>query len=420
MVDQDMEQVVDDTDPIPCDTPTRRENPTPGSSQVTDKSEPKDEVIFEFRDVKNVHKVHSKEGMLMKLDYWSYDVTLETDAPAYSNPKGTNDLVTIQVGRRYKEFEWLRETLVSEHPYSVVPPLPGFALEGMLEKVDNILGSPDTSQEIPALVTYRMRGITLFLKWLARCPTFRDSPSVKTFMEATSEEISALQAAAKAEAKTKGSKRAPETTLGSIWGSLKSRIQGPPKQVPDEVLHAKQMMTALETCLSQLKDNVEKLWDQIVNLCEGYIVERFDPALQKSDEVMQALVKTAVVVKRAVHSFSVENEELFLGLVVDLSFYNGLCSAAKSVISSLERMAADVQQLQQAGRTADAQALEAEFQDACRTFMVEYQHFHWIKKPSLKKMVHHFALLATNMDPKKFQWEKYCAPLLQMIPDPEW
>ena len=31
---------------------------------------------------------------------------------------------------RYKEFEWLRETLVTEHPYAVVPPLPGFALEG--------------------------------------------------------------------------------------------------------------------------------------------------------------------------------------------------------------------------------------------------------------------------------------------------
>ena len=40
----------------------------------------------------------------------------------------------------------------------------------------------------------------------------------------------------------------------------------------------------------------------------GYVVERLDQSLCKSDEVMQAIVKTAVVVKRAVHSFSVENE----------------------------------------------------------------------------------------------------------------
>ena len=77
-------------------------------------------------------------------------------------------------------------------------------------------------------------------------------------------------------------------------------------------------------------------------------------------------------------------QELFLGLVIDLSFYGGLCTAAKTVIANLEKMAMDVQQLQQSKKPEEAEALQGELEKACDVFLEDYRHFHAIKRPSLK------------------------------------
>uniref|UniRef100_A0A7S4LLI9 PX domain-containing protein n=1 Tax=Eutreptiella gymnastica TaxID=73025 RepID=A0A7S4LLI9_9EUGL len=390
------------------------EGATPSSSAMVSSGA---NTTFEFRDVAKVWKVHQEGGL--KLDYWSYRVVLETDYEMYTKHSGSSDLISVDTGRRYKEFEWLREALTLEYPHCIIPPLPGFALEGMLEKVDTVLGTPDQSQEIPALVTYRMRGISLFVKWLAQCPTLRTSKLLQTFMELSSEELASFQANWKKNEKVKPPVTT-STTLSGLLGTFRRSIQGVPKTFNADVIEAKKIVTQTEAVVGNLKENVEKLWDQIVSLCEGYVVERLDQSLCKSDEVMQAIVKTAVVVKRAVHSFSVENEELFLGLVIDLSFYGGLCTAAKTVIANLEKMAMDVQQLQQSKKPEEAEALQGELEKACDVFLEDYRHFHAIKRPSLKKMIENFALLTTNMDPKGFNWEKYCTPLIKMIPEPDW
>eukprot|EP00668_Euglena_longa_P046282 GGOE01061966.1.p1 GENE.GGOE01061966.1~~GGOE01061966.1.p1 ORF type:complete len:452 (+),score=146.59 GGOE01061966.1:196-1356(+) len=374
--------------------------------------------IFEFHDVTKVSKVHQERSL--KLDYWCYEVVLETDYEVFRKPRNTTDLVTVVCRRRYKEFEWLRETLAAEYPFSIVPPLPGFALEGMMEKVDNVLGTSEATPEVPALVTYRMRGISLFMKWLAKCPNLRESSLLQCFLELPSEELATFQASCKKPVRSSATSSLGRLTISGVWGSIQRTIKGTPKAMNQDVLTAKTFLTNMETALAAFKDQVEKLWDQIVNLCEGYTVERLDQSLQKTDEVIQALVKTAVVVKRAVHNFSVENEELFLALVIDLSFFSGLCAAGKAVAANLEHMAGDVQQLQGMQKGAEAGELQHTLDQGCETFLTEYRRFHQVKKPALKKMVRNFAMMASNMDPKNFTWEKYCTPLVNMIPEPEW
>eukprot|EP00667_Euglena_gracilis_P008144 EG_transcript_8245 len=396
------------------------EPPPPASSSGTEPGGPGagNSPIFEFRDVTKVSKIHQEGGL--KLDYWCYEVVLETDSETFRKPRNTTDLVTVICRRRYKEFEWLREALTAEYPFSIVPPLPGFALEGMMEKVDNVLGTTEATSEVPALVTYRMRGISLFMKWLAKCPNLRESSLLQCFMELSSEELASFQATCKKPVRNTATSTLGRLTISGVWGSIQRTIKGTPKAMNKDVLLAKVFLTNMETALNSFKDQVEKLWDQIVNLCEGYTVERLDQSLQKADEVIQALVKTAVVVKRAVHNFSVENEELFLALVIDLSFFSGLCAAGKAVAAALEHMAGDAQQLTDMQKAAEAAEVQRTLDQGCESFLTDYKHFHQVKKPALKKMVRNFAVMATNMDPKNFTWEKYCTPLINMIPEPQW
>jgi len=372
--------------------------------------------VFEFHDVSKVSKVHQST---LKLDYWSYEVSAETNYEAYRRPRHATDLVTVTTHRRYREFEWLRDALAAEYPFNIVPPLPGFALEGMLEKVDNVLGTSEATSEVPALVTYRMRGLSLFLKWIARCPAFRTSTLLQCFLEHSNDEFAAFQESCKKPVVPTGT---AHTMFGSVWGSLTRTLRGPPKAMNQNVIKARTNLTHLETALLQLKDQLEKLWDQIVNLCEGYTVERLDQqSLQRADDVLQALAKTSVIVKRAAHSFSVENEELFLSLVIELSFLSGLCTAGKGVVATMERLAHDVESLQAVAKSIpEATELQHYLDAGYDTFLDDYRRFHQLKRPAMKKLVRNFALLGTNMDPKNFAWEKYCTPVIHSVADVDW
>lgn len=48
------------------------------------------------------------------------------------------------------------------------------------------------------------------------------------------------------------------------------------------------------------------------------------------------------------------SQELFLALVIDLSFFSGLCAAGKAVAAALEHMAGDAQQLTDMQKAAEA------------------------------------------------------------------
>eukprot|EP00992_Anisonema_acinus_P011254 TRINITY_DN7263_c0_g1_i3.p1 TRINITY_DN7263_c0_g1~~TRINITY_DN7263_c0_g1_i3.p1 ORF type:complete len:471 (+),score=100.25 TRINITY_DN7263_c0_g1_i3:57-1415(+) len=367
--------------------------------------------IFSFRTVSDVWKVH-QDGAL-KLDYWVYGLVLETDYELYTVSRNTKDLVTIHTGRRYKELEWLREALWLEFPSTIIPPLPGLGLEGMLEKADNALGAEGDPNVIPALVTYRMRGITLFIQWLTKFPEVCSSRLLQKFIESSPDEFVQFQQEWQLQSKKPLASR---TRMGSVIHTLKKQIKVPPVWDP-EITKSKQFVIDLENTLTKLKDNVEKLWDSIVNLCEGYVVERLDSSVLQADAVIQALVKTAVVCKRAVYSFSLENEEMFLSLVVDLAFYIGLCQSCRRVITQLDILAK---------QTAEANAepeVVAQTRELLNThsseFKTNFRKMHVIKRSMMKSLSQNFAKLSSNMDPKAFPWEKHCLPLLEQIPD-EW
>ncbi|KAK6639818.1 hypothetical protein RUM43_008093 [Polyplax serrata] len=103
--------------------------------------------------------------------YITFKVTTKTTRPEFK-------LNSYSVKRRYNDFAWLRQNLISEYPTHIVPPIP--VKHSLIEQLDRY------GKEF---VTTRMNGLQTFLTRLVKHPILSCSTSFTVFLTANNEEF---------------------------------------------------------------------------------------------------------------------------------------------------------------------------------------------------------------------------------------
>lgn len=118
--------------------------------------------------------------------HMEYAVTTETSLPEYAAP-------SVTVRRRFRDFFWLREALVENHPGVVVPVGPEKNLIGtakggrcrvlnLIVCYDNCLASK-TAKEDSVFIERRRHALERFLRRVAAHPKLRNSTHLRYFLE---------------------------------------------------------------------------------------------------------------------------------------------------------------------------------------------------------------------------------------------
>ena len=153
---------------------------------------------------------------------------------------------------------WLREAIVAALPGQIIPQLPGMAMEGMLEKVDALIASPGAT-EVPALVTYRMRSLELFLKFLGDIPEVRAMELMYNFVQDSPEEMSQFQVQWRDDRDAQPRLEMAPTVTGSIAMWFKKSFIPTPKTDPG-VDAAKEWAKKMEASLDTIKSKLEEVF----------------------------------------------------------------------------------------------------------------------------------------------------------------
>eukprot|EP01104_Vermistella_antarctica_P014363 TRINITY_DN44_c0_g1_i1.p1 TRINITY_DN44_c0_g1~~TRINITY_DN44_c0_g1_i1.p1 ORF type:complete len:493 (+),score=198.67 TRINITY_DN44_c0_g1_i1:26-1480(+) len=103
--------------------------------------------------------------------YMSYDIVGTTTLDQYTNQ-------SMEVTRRYRDFNWLHESLLKDHAAYIIPPLPEKQV---------------FSKFVPEFVEYRRRELERFLRRVAAHRVLCKAKSLQVFLEATEEELNAVK-----------------------------------------------------------------------------------------------------------------------------------------------------------------------------------------------------------------------------------
>jgi hypothetical protein len=117
-------------------------------------------------------------GSIVDFAHWVYQVTSSTTNPSWKGKEA-------KVSRRFNDFWWLRQQLVTEHPGHIVSPLPPKDMQGTVEKV--VMSST-------SLVDFRQRALTKFLCGLGGHPVLSNSEVLRVFCEGTPDEFEMYKA----------------------------------------------------------------------------------------------------------------------------------------------------------------------------------------------------------------------------------
>lgn len=120
---------------------------------------------IQLKSVFHIQITHpEKHGEGIKDSYISYLIESKTVLDTYSKPES-------HVRRRYSDFVWLRNTLVSEYPTAIIPPLPD---KLRLEYLDRFNST---------FIEKRRLGLRRFLVRVVRHPFLYMSDSLRSFLE---------------------------------------------------------------------------------------------------------------------------------------------------------------------------------------------------------------------------------------------
>eukprot|EP00667_Euglena_gracilis_P012435 EG_transcript_12760 len=364
--------------------------------------------IFEFQ-VSQVWKVYDKGH----LDYWVYGITLETDFPAIlaggkEEVANGHSSGTIHTGRRYRDFVWLQEAALTEFPGWIIPPLPGMAMEGMLEKVDALVLGSSEGQQPPALVSYRMFSLELFLRFLADIPPLRSSDIMLNFLHCSPEEMAQYQLQWHAH---KHERRPPSPTPSrttAVWLWLSRPFASSFRQADPMTEAAKEWALELEEALGSIKGRLEQMWDTLMLEREPYSRAQDRLSYKVPDPTLHAILNVSAEINRALSTFGRRNEELYMLLVVDVGFLHGLCGAIRSAVDHIESLERMECRMAEAG-TTDQPAF-AELNATLMAQIANFEHAFKLlprqRRTAVQRLLAHYAELSSTMDPSLYPWRQ--------------
>eukprot|EP01006_Ploeotia_vitrea_P052955 TRINITY_DN67743_c10_g3_i1.p1 TRINITY_DN67743_c10_g3~~TRINITY_DN67743_c10_g3_i1.p1 ORF type:complete len:468 (-),score=62.01 TRINITY_DN67743_c10_g3_i1:179-1420(-) len=337
----------------------------------------------------------------LTLDYWIYDINLETNEEMYFDNQGekVGKLMRISTARRYSEFEWLREELVKAYPGAIVPMLPGLNMQGMLDKVKSLLMPTDDAE--PPIVVFRKRGLTLFLEWINGSPTLRSSPLIKGFVQASPQNLTAFKK------QWKQSRSQEKGMFDSQFDTLKYTVKKLSKTyvLPNRVIEVRALAETMTTEMSQLKDAVEKLWD-----LQGIWQTCYPPYPHlKADTVTASLIDTGLALDKALKTRYTDTA--YAKLLVLLSFYAGLCKSVLDAVKVIENLTAIYNEAK-IDKHPNMERIQANVDRATQLFYDELAHWHSMRRYLCRNIPKKFTWLCTHMDPTLFPWEDKVVPLV--------
>eukprot|EP01012_Entosiphon_sulcatum_P055356 TRINITY_DN7717_c0_g1_i2.p1 TRINITY_DN7717_c0_g1~~TRINITY_DN7717_c0_g1_i2.p1 ORF type:complete len:462 (-),score=73.40 TRINITY_DN7717_c0_g1_i2:18-1403(-) len=350
--------------------------------------------VFNFREVKNTVKVHNKEGVF---DYWQYVIELDTNLAPFAGADGGPDGVCgcvhhLTAHRRFGDFRFLNDALRVEHPGCILPPIPGFGLESKLDKVDTLLriGAEDT----PLFLAHRMQGLTLFLQWLADTPELRTSRLVVQLMTGSAQDFSVFEKQWRATRKSDTQR--PDRGLHSMLFKVKKTFAEKPRLDP-KVEQARATCQQLELHWTALKNNIEKFWDQLVDLHES-----FKPTVEVSlDPIVSVVHAISAEANKASHLLAKDAEKVLMDLATDANFCVGILASAKGVVDHLEDVAIAIQK----GQMAETRALY--LTTTTEAFLRQYRELHLRLARIDARVCKGLIDLPYLIDPSRRDWEEF-------------
>jgi len=118
--------------------------------------------------------------------------------------KKLKDGVETSTFRRYSDFLWIHDTLLSKYPSCVIPPMPEKSLVGNFE---------------PALMMFRSRELTRFVQRVAAHPTLSKDEDFEFFLMAPWDDFTVKRNAQPAKESVVGA------IFNSVWGAFSGKVE---------------------------------------------------------------------------------------------------------------------------------------------------------------------------------------------------
>eukprot|EP01063_Lacrimia_lanifica_P000216 TRINITY_DN100_c0_g3_i1.p2 TRINITY_DN100_c0_g3~~TRINITY_DN100_c0_g3_i1.p2 ORF type:complete len:402 (+),score=180.26 TRINITY_DN100_c0_g3_i1:129-1208(+) len=259
------------------------------------------------------------------MGYWVYSVQAKTTLPNYKNKK----MVTQ---KRYNNFLWLRNQLVSEYPGVIVPPIPEKDIGGTLEKVT---GGNDPSN----LVAYRSRALRKFLVRVGAHPTLQSSEFLADFLQMSDSDFAKRQ------------KKTSDKTYEIISIPASLKISGAFKSAPTSSEYKKWESTIayferFEETLGGMRERLNKI---MMNRVEGgrhlaefgqamFCVGEIEAAQRGSDGLGEGMKHFGkAVADQQKHATEHANNEC-VHVAESISYYQGICAAVLVTVRRLMKL----------------------------------------------------------------------------------
>jgi len=355
------------------------------------------------------------------LDYWAYEVSLETDSPvlvsevadARTTGGPAKTLSTIHAARRYSDFVWLRAAAADIVPGWILPPLPGLSVEGVLEKVDALVLNGITSEGHPPLVAQRMAGLELFLQCITGIPPLRESDVMVEFLHCSPKEMLGCQDRWQQRNGPPDSAAYKPSLTTALWLWLRRPFTDF-RQVDPLLEAARQWATDVENSLAVIKAKLEQMWDTLMLEREPQESKRPNDQYKIADPTLNALLNISAQAHRAATDYSRRNEELLTLLLVDTGFLYGLCQSVRSAVDEIEMLERMECSLAETGKSAPE--LSAALARRIANFTAAHRLLPAQRKRVMQRVLRHFAELGAILDPGPFPWGPRCLPHINAIP----
>jgi len=278
------------------------------------------------------------EGGKLGLSYWSYKITSNTRLEQYKEK-------TNICHRRYNDFIWLRESLITAYPGVIVPPLPEKTMLGTVEKF--ISSAVDTK----SLLEYRQRALTKFLTRVGEHPILQTSSGLQQFLEMEEHSFHSM-------VKSSGkSTKSSSSSTSSGWFK-----KAPTVKEPEWIAEQKRFVTDLDNSLKSLKTRLQNMITKRKEMSTAIVefgkafrsvgeAERsYEPASSLGQSLIEIGDKSDILSKGAVS----QAEKETMQVIETLTYYLGMCDSIRLIAKQLESMRAEHEDAQVAVKTLGA------------------------------------------------------------------
>ena len=280
------------------------------------------------------------------LPHWAYKIDVSANLPHF-----TRNNVTIF--RRYSDFEWLKDQLSKEYPFSIIPPVPEKDLNSTVDKLKG--------DENKDMIEYRKRALRKFLLRIGAHPYVATSRIFQDFLELDDTEWERRKKSPptnEPERSTSAAFTASGAVLTKAWTALATEEGAPPVQPSGPLSDVpattkmwgefKDYLLSMELTLGHLKVRMDQLTNRRYEA--SYSLREFHTYFGKVGAGMNELDKQAAssglgnaIVAIANHSnglAKIYDEHAFeetRNVVENIKYYQRLCLSVRETLGRMEK-----------------------------------------------------------------------------------